>query len=435
LIKPGISENADALTVREPGELMRSNCERNARHANALYPRCAFVLLAMIFPVSGAIAQAQVPVKNWATSEPGAAGLDAQALAAFDADIASGKYGLVDSMLAIRCGKLAYDRSYPHDYGKIYGERAKKEGPLNHDLNGPYNYFSPEFHPYYRHSDLHTMQSISKTVTSITIGVAMARKEFPADLDTPILKYFDGYKVANVDDRKRRITLRHLLTMTAGLEWHEDLAYDDPKNSADVMEATHDWVQYAIDQPMAAEPGTVFVYNSGVTQLLSRIFKKVTGKNIDDYAAEFLFKPLGMRYHWKRSPTGLVDTEGGLYLSSRDLAKLGYLVLENGMWEGKQIVPAEWIKDSVAPHVGVGEGDWKYGYQWWLVPYDKPSGKLAWAAHGFGGQQLIIVPEYELVAVFTGWDILPSTEEHKHDGLQRVLSAVNKGYSCALPKK
>jgi CubicO group peptidase (beta-lactamase class C family) len=389
----------------------------------------------LLFTAFSATAQVQAPAKEWPTSTPDAVGLDASMLKSFDADLASGKYGLVDSMLAIRCGKLAYERSFPHDYNKIYGERATVEGPLNHDLKGPYNYFSSEFHPYFRQSDLHTMQSISKTVTSIAIGVAIARKEFPANLDTPILKYFDGYKVANVDDRKRRITLRHLLTMTAGLEWHEDLAYDDPKNSADVMEATHDWVQYVIDQPMAAEPGTVFVYNSGVTQLLSHIFKKTTGRNIDDYAAEYVFKPLGMRYHWKRSPTGLADTEGGLYLSSPDLAKLGYLFLKSGVWEGKQIVPADWIKDSVAPHVAVEEGGWKYGYQWWLVPYGKAPERLAWAAHGFGGQQLIAVPEYDLIVVFTGWDILPSAGERKHDVLERVLAAVDKQFPCDAAKK
>ena len=127
----------------------------------------------------------------------------------------------------------------------------------------------------------------------------------------------------NLDDRKKRITVRDLLTMTAGIEWHEDLAYDDPKNSADIMEASHDWAQYVIDQPMADEPGKDFVYNSGATMLLAQIFKKVTGKNIDEYAAEHLFKPLGMRYFWKHSPTGLPDTEGGLYLSAHDLAKIG----------------------------------------------------------------------------------------------------------------
>jgi CubicO group peptidase (beta-lactamase class C family) len=398
--------------------------------------RCG-TLATLLWMVSGIVANAQrmPPAQEWPTAAPAKVGLDAAGLAALDSDLAAGKYGLVDSLLVIRCGKQAFEHGYERDYDKIYGERAKTTGPLNHDLHGPYNYFSTDFHPYYRHSDLHTMQSVSKTVTSITIGVAMQRGEFKADLDAPILPYFEGYQIANLDDRKRRITLRNLLTMTAGLEWHEDLAYDDPRNSADVMEATHDWVQYVIDQPMAGEPGKAFVYNSGVTELLAHIFKKVTGTNVDEYAADYLFQPMGMHYFWKHSPKALPDTEGGLYLASRDLARIGALFLQNGVWDGKQIVGRDWIKQSVAPAVAVGEGGWKYGFQWWLVPYGKSKEKLAWAAHGFGGQQLIIVPEYDLIAVFTGWDILPSSEKHKHDQLERILAAVDTKYRCGVTSK
>jgi hypothetical protein len=118
--------------------------------------------------------------------------MDPEKLAAFDADLASGKYGLVDSILILRCGTAVYDKSYKHDYGQIYGERAKKEGPLNHDVHGPYNYFSTEYHPYYRGSDMHTMQSVSKTITSVVIGIARTRDDFTAGLDTPILKFFDA---------------------------------------------------------------------------------------------------------------------------------------------------------------------------------------------------------------------------------------------------
>jgi CubicO group peptidase (beta-lactamase class C family) len=333
-------------------------------------------------------------------------------------------------MLILRCGTAVFDKSYPHDYGQIYGERAKKEGPLNHDPHGPYNYFSTEFHPFYRGSDMHTMQSVSKTVTSITIGIARMRNEFTASLDAPIVQFFGGRKIANLDDRKKRITLRHLLTMTAGLEWHEELAYDDPKNSADIMEASRDWAQYVIDQPMANEPGKVFVYNSGATVLLAHIFKKVTGKNIDDYADDHLFKPLGMRFYWKHSPTGLPDTEGGLYLSAHDLAKIGQLFLKDGMWEGKEVVSAAWIKDSVTPHIVVPGGDWKYGYQWWMQPIGSSPEDITWFARGFGGQQLIVLPEYDIVAVFTGWDILPSDEKRPHDQLARILDSANRFFGC-----
>src|SRR6185436_9996093 len=127
-------------------------------------------------------------------------------------------------------------------------------GALNaHDPTGPYNYFNPWWHPFYRRGDLHTLQSVTKTVTSVAIGVATGRKAFPS-LDTPILKFFDTTKVANIDARKRRLTIRHLLTMTAGLSWNEDLPYNDPNNTASVMEASPDWIQYTIDRPMAAEP-------------------------------------------------------------------------------------------------------------------------------------------------------------------------------------
>jgi len=184
---------------------------------------------------------------------------------------------------------------------------------------------------------------------------------------------------------------------------------------------------------MAAEPGKVFVYSSGVTQLLSHIFKKVTGRNVDEYATEYLFKPLGMRYHWKHSPTGLPDTEGGLYLSSPDLAKIGFLYLNSGVWDAKQIVSPEWVKASITPAMSVrDEGrDWKYGFQWWLEPYGKSHERHAWAARGFGGQELRVVPELQLISVFTGWDILPQANEPKHDAGERVIGAVNEQQACS----
>ena len=387
-----------------------------------------FACTAAIFIFSPQTQSQQTSLGEWPVVKPAAVGLEAGALASLDADIAAGKYGLVDSLLVIRDGKQALARSYPHDYENIYAELARRDGPLNHDMNGPYNYFNTQFHPYYRHTSMHTMQSVSKTVTSITIGIAMGRKEFPVDLDAPVLKYFDDYRIANLDERKQRITLRNLLTMTAGFEWNEDLPYNDPKNSCDVMEANYDWVQYVINQPMAAEPGKVFVYSSGVTQLLSHIFKKATGKNVDDYAAQYLFQPLGISYHWKQTPTGLPDTEGGLYISPASLAKIGYLFLKNGQWQGRQIVPEEWVKNSVKSAITVeDEGrHWGYGFQWWLHPWGNSLEKSAWAARGLGGQELRVVPEYNLIVVSTGWDLLPPKQGHepKTDQLERIIAAI-----------
>jgi CubicO group peptidase (beta-lactamase class C family) len=271
----------------------------------------------------------------------------------------------------------------------------------------------------------------------VTIGAAMLRGDFRAELDAPVLPYFSEYKIANLDERKRRITLRNLLTMTAGFQWNEDTAYNDPKNSCDIMESKHDWVEYVLNQPMAAEPGKVWVYNSGVTQLLSHIFKKVTGKNVDEYASEYVLKPMDMRYHWKHSPTGLPDTEGGLYISTEDLAKIGYLYLNNGKWNGTQIVSPQWVAESLKTGLKIrDEGEsWNYGFQWWLQPWGKPASHFAWAARGFGGQDLRVVPEYKLIAVFTGWSIIPETEGQQHDQLERLLAATNPQFSCSTSSK
>jgi CubicO group peptidase (beta-lactamase class C family) len=212
-----------------------------------------------------------------------------------------------------------------------------------------------------------------------------------------------------VDDRKRSISLRDLLTMTAGLEWHEDdVPYDDPRSDSSLMEATDDWVQYVIDKPMAAEPGTVWNYSSGVTELLAYIFQKETGWDIDDYGQKYLFAPLGIRHEWKRTYLGVVDTEGGLYLNGSDLAKIGYLYLHDGMWDGQRIVPSEWVKLSVTPLFQTASPSFTYGFKWWL--YKLPgSAEYVWMCRGFGGQNLQVFPNEGLIVTFTAWDILPTS--------------------------
>jgi len=371
------------------------------------------------------------PTREWAKSDQQKVGLDEGALAALDADLKNGKYPLVDSFEVFRCGKKVFAAKYDHDYAQIYGKEAKTRGPLNARLTGPYNYFDPAWHPYYHGTHLHSMQSVSKTVSSVIIGAAMLRGDFKAGLDTPVLKYFDAAKVKNVDERKRGMTLRHVLTMTAGLDWMENVPYDDPRSDSSLMEATDDWVQYVIDKPMAAEPGKIFNYSSGVSELLAHIFLKETGQDIDTYGEKFLFQPLGIEHYWKRTPLDAVDTEGGLYLRGSDLAKIGYLYLHDGTWDGKQIVPKEWVRESVAPFIQAEE-DYKYGFKWWLLPR-KDSPQFVWMARGFGGQELMVFPEEGLIVVFTGWDILGTTDP-EHEFVSRVLSAV-RAKSCGGDKR
>jgi CubicO group peptidase (beta-lactamase class C family) len=371
------------------------------------------------------------PTHGWAQDQPGSVGLDEKVLQAFDADLAKNKYSLVDSFGVYRCGKMVFERKYSHDYGKIYGKEAHERGPLNAHLTGPYNYFDPAWHPYYHGTELHSMQSVSKTVSSVIWGIAITRGDFKAGLDTPLLKYFDTAKVKSVDERKRRITLRHVLTMTTGLDWNEEIAYDDPKNDSSIMEATDDWVQYVIDRPMTHEPGTVFNYSSGVSMFLAYVFEKETGQDLAKYGEKYLFAPLGIEYYWKRTPLGVVDTEGGLFLKNEDLAKIGYLYLHDGVWDGQQVVSRDWVKQSVTPAIDAEEG-FKYGFKWWLLPRKDRQGYV-WMAQGFGGQRLMVFPEEELVAVFTGWEILKD-EGASSALVDRILPAV-RASRCGADSK
>jgi CubicO group peptidase (beta-lactamase class C family) len=378
------------------------------------------------------------PTKGWPQGTPASVGLDDEVLKVFDADLASGKYKLMDSIRIFRCGTEVFARNYAHDYGHIYAKEAKTKGPLNARLTGPYNYFDPEWHPFYHGTDLHTMQSITKTVTSIVYGAAITRGDFKAGLETPILKYFDVRKVKNVDDRKRHIALEDLLTMSSGLKWKDlDLPANSPEHDFGHMEATDDWVQFVIDRPMVAEPGKVFEYSSGDAELLAYIFRKETGQDIDSYAEKYLFAPLGIKHYWKRDYVGTLDTEGGLYLNDEDLAKLGFLYLNNGVWEGTQIVSANWVKQSVAPHApspwtvahsvppySVGGERVYYGFTWWLYPL---SGKYAWMAFGTGGQSLMVLPQQNLIVVFTGWELHEEPDDEVL--LNRLLPAL-KAAEC-----
>ena len=388
----------------------------------------ALLALALIFSGAPAGSQSEWPTQAWSTSTPSELGLDARVLSALDTDIGAGKYGYVDSMLVIRHGKIAYERYYGHDYGRIYSKEASTRGPLVvGDLTGPYNYFNDWWHPYYQDSDLHTMQSVTKTVVSVIVGIAVTRGDFP-DLDTPVLDFFEPGSVAHVDARKRRMTIRHVLTMTTGLDWREDIPYTDPENSWSELQSSNDWVQFTIDRAMIREPGEAFVYNSGATLVLGHIFNVATGVDLEEYAVRYLFRPLGIdEYFWKRTMSGIVDTQEGLYVSSRDIAKILYLFTRNGMWEGRQVVSEQWIDNSVAPFVPASEdGSWKYGYKWWLPHYQyRGEDRVALAGSGFGGQIPVALPELDLVFIFTGWNTLPDRPRLSTNvAIKRVLEAV-----------
>jgi CubicO group peptidase (beta-lactamase class C family) len=325
-------------------------------------------------------------------------------------EIQRGDYGFVDRFLVIRGGRVVADHRYTHDYDRIYGDSARAHSSLAmHDAAGPYNYFNPWWHPHYRRGDLHTLQSVTKTITSVVIGTAVQRGEFPS-LDTPVLSFFDTTKVKNIDDRKRRLTIRHLMNMAGGFDWNENLPYADPRNDAVVMEASYDWVGFTIDKPMAREPGAMFNYSSGETELLAHIFRRATGVDIEEYAARHLFAPIGItRWFWKRTPAGLVDTEGGLYLEATDVARIWHLFARGGAWEGRRIVSADWVRASTTPAIRASNraGAPGYSLKWWLQPDPRDTTRFVWAGSGFGGQLPYLFPDLDLIVVFNGWNILP----------------------------
>jgi CubicO group peptidase (beta-lactamase class C family) len=379
--------------------------------------RALALALALARASAPAAAETEWPTRGWRISTPAEEAVDPTALDELDRELAGGKHGYVDSMLVIRNGRVVYEKFHRNDYVRLF------EG--KDPTRGPYNYYDPDWHPYYRGGSLHTMQSVSKSVTSALIGIAIRDGRIPG-VGVEALPYFDGYRTRSSDPRWRKLTLRDLLTMTSGIEWDESTVdYTDPRNSCARMEASENWVQFVLDRPMAEEPGKTFVYNSGVTELLGEILRKATGKDPDDYAAEHLFAPLGIeRWYWKKTPTGLSDTEGGLYLEARDLAKIGYLYLHDGVWEGKRILPEGWVRDSTTGHVDAsGSSERRYGYQWWLLPYGDGS-RWASAGLGYGGQFLFVVPEQDLVAVFTGWNIYEGPSFPASLALERVLASV-----------
>ena len=216
---------------------------------------------------------------------------------------------------------------------------------------------------------------------------------------TPVLRLAAAvhYAPAHADARKRAMTLEDLLTMQSGLAWRESGYAYEPGSGNDVMamSATRDWAGYVIDRPMAAQPGTTFNYNTGASHLVSGVVTVLTRRPAAAIATTQVFAPLGIRGEsWLSDPDGVSAGGFGLLLEPRDLAKLAFLYLHHGRWDGRQIVPAAWVEQSTADHVA--DAAHEYGYLWWL---DRADGYAYMA--GLYGQLAAVVPAKDLVVVIT----------------------------------
>jgi len=339
-------------------------------------------------------------------------------------------HGYIDSFMLIQDGEVIFEKYYEVDYKYLTRNKKNEQALIMNKNYGSlatpqYNYYNPEWHPFYKNTKLHTIQSVSKSVTSALVGIALERGEIES-IDTEIFKYFSKYDHLFDSQLKRSITIRDLLNMVSGIKWDEDsYPYTNPLNDAASMENSHDWLEYVLSLPMEYEPGSKFVYNSGITVLISHILEAATGMSLDKYAEKYLFGPIGIEnYFWKKTPTGLTDAEGGLYLSTKDFAKIGLLYLNNGVSNGRQILTREWVKLTMSPSIGIDESNRKYGFQWWFVPYGTDREKWIFSGSGYGGQYLMVVPEHELVMVFNGWNIFETKRPSIEYLSSRVLAAL-----------
>lgn len=230
---------------------------------------------------------------------------------------------------------------------------------------------------------LHELASATKSFTSSLIGIAID-KGYIEGVEQPVLDFFPERTVANLDPNKDAMTLEDLLTMRSGFR-----CSDQGFVTLSQMKASPDWIQFALDLPMAVEPGTRWVYCNANSYLLSAIIHETSGMNALAFAQEHLFGPLGVSdVIWTTGPQGNNRGWGEMKLAPHDMAKLGYLFLNEGWWDGQQVVSAAWVKAATSGG--------SYGYQWWLKP------SSIYFATGHGGQEIWVLPDRDMIVVMTG---------------------------------
>jgi CubicO group peptidase (beta-lactamase class C family) len=271
------------------------------------------------------------------------AGLDSAILNKIDTAITNGTYPNIHSLLISRNNKLVLEKYWPgkdESWGMDLGIRQHSK------------------------DSLHDIRSISKSIVSACIGIAIQQGKIK-NVDQRVFDFFPEY--ARLDTGLiSSLTIKHLLTMSSGLKWNEEVPYDNPENSEIKMIRSDNPVEYVLSQPMDFPPGKEWKYNGGTTQLLAAIVEKTTGKKVDQFANQWLFQPLGIeRFEWIKYPgTDIPAAASALRLTSRDLLKFGLLYSNAGTWNDKNILPPKWIDESFNSYVQRPQGG-GYGYQFW----------------------------------------------------------------------
>ncbi|NBB46668.1 serine hydrolase [Rhizobium sp. CRIBSB] len=249
---------------------------------------------------------------------------------------------------------------------------------------------------------LHDMRSTSKSIVGLLYGILLARGEV-ASLETSVASLYPEEQISDAD-QKRAIGIRDLLTMSTGLQWEEASPVHRLSGLSDELGLL--WRKepfpYVFSFPVTDEPRAVFTYSGGATALLADIMTRQTGKDLRRLAGDLLFEPLGITdWQWTATLRGEPFAAAGLRLTPRDLLKIGAMLSDHGRWQGRQIVPADWIVGATRPQISAGPRD-GYGYQFWTrnVTWRGKSLEAA-ATVGNGGQSMVMIPGLDLVVVTT----------------------------------
>ncbi|WP_152535759.1 serine hydrolase [Bradyrhizobium sp. Ai1a-2] len=311
------------------------------------------------------------PTKSWQTSSPEEQGMDSASLARLIENVGAYKQ---DSLTIIRHGKIVADVSYaPYIAG------------ISHDV-----------------------RSVTKSVVGTLTAIELQKGDLDS-VDHPVIDLFSDKQIQDVDDRKKAMTVQSLLDMTSGIEWLQK-AYR-PGEKIMTMYESPDRTAFVLNQPMAGAPGASFNYNGGNPYLLSALINRKSGQSALDFAKKELFEPLGIHSaRWGNvDAQGVTDGEAGLYLAPHDMARIGYLYLHNGQWEGKQLIPPSWVERAKSGPVAATSG-FHYGNLWWSYPE-----KGAYMARGRHSQLILIIPRLDVIVVMTG--ALRDTESYSTSDL------------------
>jgi CubicO group peptidase (beta-lactamase class C family) len=303
------------------------------------------------------------PTQEWQATTPEKQDMDGSVLERITRYVQDSRLE-VDSVVVVRHGYIVYEKYF--------------RAPWNKDR-------------------IHNIHSITKSVMGSLIGIAVQQGKI-GSLNDKMVDYFPNRTIQNLDERKKSVTLLNLITMKGGFDWSEwTYPYTDPRNPMIQALRSNDTVQFVLDRPMATKPGKTWEYNGGYSEIFSAIVTDRTGMNTLEFAKKNLFNPLGItRLVWRTDRQGLYDAAGGLSMTPRDMAKYGYLILNRGVWEGRQIVPADFVAQSIKTQTTFSDNA-GYGYHsWWTLPQDG-----YYCASGVYGQEIYIVEKKDMVVVTT----------------------------------